>query len=145
MREDTLTRLLEGWLVSETRLQFLVRSGKAQPVFLQGVYPFVGTGIVDLAALNHDLSYEVPAGKSAEVLYIRAGNSSDELVYLALMANGKPIRYIPLGPSANQHVPLAIVESHPGGTLLEVSIGAPRGVTGVIEGEPLSGTEFSLT
>lgn len=132
MREDTLTQLMEGSLVSESRLQFLTRTGKAAPQFLQGVYPFVGGGIVDLAPLNRELSFEVPRGKSAEVLYIRAGNSSDELVYLALMADGRPIRYIPLGPSANQHVPLAIVESHPAGTLLEVWLGAPKGVTGVI-------------
>jgi len=123
---------MEGSLVSESRLQFLTRTGKASPQFLQGIFPFIGSGIVDLAPLNRELCYEVPSGKSAEVLYIRAGNSSDELVYLALMADGRPIRYVPLGPSANQHVPLAIVESHPAGTLLEVWLGAPKGVSGVI-------------
>jgi len=132
MRDDSLVRLMEGSLVSETRLQFLVRTGKATPHFLQGVYPFVGDGIVNLASLNHDLAFTVPDGRSAEVLYVRAGNSSEELVYLALVADGKPIRYVPLGPSTNQHVPLAIVESHAAGTVLEVMIGAPKGVTGVI-------------
>lgn len=128
--EDLLTT--NGTLISENRLQHLLRTGRALPRFLQGVYPFLGRGIVELASINHDLSYEVPEGCTAEVLYARAGNSSDQFIYLALVANGKPIRYFPLAPSAHEHVPLAIVETHPAGTTLEVWIGAPKSSTGIV-------------
>lgn len=132
MREDTVQLVSDNTLVSEGRAQHLIRTGKAVPRFMQGVFPFVGRGIVDLGVINHELSYEVPKGKTVEALYIRAGNSSEALIYIALVANGKPIRYVPLGPSGTEHIPLAIVETHPAGTLLEVWIGAPKNLTGMV-------------
>ena len=132
MREDTIQKLTDGSLVSENRVPYLIRTGRATPRFLQGVFPFVGRGIVDLGEINHELTYEVPKGKLAEALYIRAGNSSEALIYIALIANGKPIRYVPLGPSGTEHIPLAIVESFPAGTILQVWIGAPKNLTGMV-------------
>lgn len=119
-------------LVSETRLESLLRLGKARPHFLQGVYPFVGRGVFELAPLNDALSYTVPAGQAAEIIYVRAGNLSDDLLYLTLSADGRSIRYFPVGPKADFHVPLAIVESFPAGTRIDVCLAAPRGLSGTI-------------
>ena len=119
-------------VTSETRLQRLVRTGAATPRFLQGVYPFVGRGVFDLGPLNDALSYRVPPGRTAEVVYFRAGNLSDDLLYLTLSADGKPVRYFPVGPKADFHVPLVIVESHPAGTRIEVGLAAPRGLSGTV-------------
>ena len=119
-------------ITTETRQQHLIRTGQAAPRFLQGVYPFAGRGVFDLAPLNDDLCYQVPAGKTAEVIYFRAGNLSDDLLYLALSLNGRPIRYFPVGPKADFHVPLSIVESYPAGSRIEVCLAAPRGLTGTI-------------
>ena len=121
-----------AFVASETRLQHLIRTGAATPRFLQGVFPFVGRGIFDLAPLNDALSYAVPKGASAETLYFRAGNGSDDLLYLALSADGAPIRYFPVGPRGDIHVPLAIVEVHPAGTQIEVCLAAPRGLAGTV-------------
>ncbi len=121
-----------GVITSETRHQYLVRTGKATPRFLQGVFPFLGRGISDLRLLNDALRYRVPAGKSAEVLYFRAGNVSEDLIYLVLSAGGTPIRYFPAGPKADIHVTLAITESHGEGKRLEVGLAAPRGLSGTV-------------
>ena len=119
-------------IITETRHQRLTRTGQATPRFLQGVYPFAGRGFFDLAPLNDDLCYQVPAGKSAEVIYFRAGNLSDDLLYLALSLNGRPIRYFPVGPKADFHVPLSIVETYPAGSRIEICLAAPRGLTGTV-------------
>jgi hypothetical protein len=118
--------------MSETRHQRLIRTGEAIPKFLQGVYPFAGRGVFDLGPLNDALTYTVPAGKTAEVVYFRAGNLSDDILYMAVSANGIPIRYFPCGPKADLHVPLAIVEPYTEGTRIEICLAAPRGLTGTI-------------
>jgi assimilatory nitrate reductase catalytic subunit len=103
-RQTTSTVSHSDFLVSETRLERLIRTGEATPRFLQGVYP-------------------VPPNKTAEVLYFRGGN---------LSADGAPVRYFPVGPKADFHVPLAIVEPHPADTRLEVGLAAPRGLAGTV-------------
>ena len=119
-------------IATETRQQQRLRTGEATPRFLQGVFPFAGRGFFDLGPLNDALCYQVPAGKTAEVIYFRAGNLSDDLLYLALSVNGLPIRYFPVGPKADFHVPLSIVEAHPAGSRIEVCLAAPRGLTGSV-------------
>ena len=119
-------------ITSETRLEYLLRVGKATPRFLQGVYPFAGRGVFELAPLHDDLMYVVPAGKVTQVVYFRAGNVSDDLLYLTLVANDTPVRYFPVGPKSDFHVPLAIVESYPAGTHLQIGLAAPRGLTGSV-------------
>jgi hypothetical protein len=47
---------------------------EAVPRFLQGLFPF----------------------KRAQLIYLRAGNSSGELVYLLLTRDGKPMRSVPV-------------------------------------------------
>ena len=119
-------------ITTETRQQQKLRTGEAAPRFLQGVFPFAGRGFFDLGPLNDALCYQVPPGKSAEVIYFRAGNLSDDLLYLALSVNGQPVRYFPVGPKADFHVPLSIVESHPAGSRIEICLAAPRGLTGSV-------------
>ncbi len=119
-------------VITETRHQRLLRSGAATPRFLQGVYPFAGRGVFELAPLHDDLCYTVPSGATAEVIYLRAGNLSDDLLYLALSVNGRAVRYFPVGPKSDFHVPLAIIESHPAGSRIEVALAAPRGLGGTV-------------
>ncbi|MGI4790564.1 MAG: hypothetical protein ACRYFS_17150 [Janthinobacterium lividum] len=119
-------------VATETRQQRLTRLGLATPRFLQGVYPFAGRGFFDVGPLNEALCYEVPAGATAEVIYFRAGNLSDDLLYLSLCVNGQPVRYFPVGPKADFHVPLSITETHLAGARIEVGIAAPRGLSGSV-------------
>jgi hypothetical protein len=85
-------------VLTETVNERLLRTSAATPKFLQGVFPFMGRGMFDLAPLDDALSYTVPFGKRARCVYLRAGNHSEDLVYLVLSANGKPLRYFPIGP-----------------------------------------------
>ena len=123
---------LDETIITETRQQRRVRLGLAVPRFLQGVFPFMGRGFFDLGPLHDSLTYTVPVGKAAEVVYFRAGNLSDDLVYLALCVSGKPVRYFPVGPKADFHVPLSIVETNPAGSRIEVGLAAARGLSGSI-------------
>jgi hypothetical protein len=120
------------YVISETRLQRMLSNGAAVPRFLQGVYPFAGRGVFDLAPLHDELAYVVPKGKVGQVLYVRGGNHSEDLLYLAITVDGKPVRYFPVGPKADFHVPLAIVEDYPAGSRIELCLAAPRGLTGTV-------------
>ena len=126
------TETISGTVTTETRQQRLTRTGQATPRFLQGVFPFAGRGFFDLGPLNDALCYQVPEGCTAEIIYFRAGNLSDDLLYLALSVNGRPVRYFPVGPKADFHVPLSIIESHPAGSRIEIGLAAPRGLTGTV-------------
>ena len=80
------------------------------PRFINGVFAFNGAGLA------------TPRG----------GNSSDELVAVSLMRDGKPMRTFPIGAKAGIHVPLAVVEDLMPDSRIEVFIGAPDGVSGQI-------------
>jgi len=127
MSDDT-----PSFVLSETRHQRLLRTGQGTPRFLQGVFPFAGRGLFDLGPLNDGLRYTVPAGCVCEVPYFRAGNMSDDIIYLSLSVDSKPVRYFPIGPKADIHVPLAIVELYPAGSRIDVCLAAPRGLTGTV-------------
>ena len=116
----------------ESQTHYLIRIGKARPRFLQGAYPFIGHGIAEVEPLNDGLTYIVPKRCTAELIYFRAGNLSDDLIYLTVMANGKAIRYFPVGPKSDVHVPLAIVESYPEATRFEIGLAAPNRLTGTV-------------
>ena len=103
---------------------------EATPRFLNGVYPFRGSGYDYAIAVSDKLVYTVPADKRAQLIYLRAGNSSAELVYLALIRDGKPMRYFPIGAKCGVHVPLAVVEDLFPETKLEVLLAAPAGASG---------------
>lgn len=102
-----------------------------KPKFIQGVFAFEGRGLTTPSALGNG-SYKVPADKRAQLIYMRAGNSSDELVSLVLLRDGKPMRYFPIGAKASFHVSLAVVEDIFPESLLEIQVAAPPGSTGEI-------------
>ena len=105
---------------------------KSSPRFLQGVYPISGEGLAKPGPIDPALRYTVPAGLSAQALYFRGGNSTDELVYVLLVRDGVPMRWFPIGAKGDVHVPLRVVEDLTGGTVVELHAAAPEGITGEI-------------
>jgi hypothetical protein len=97
-----------------------------KPVFLQGVFPYGGMGLTNPRPFVPELTYKVPEDKRAQLVYFRAGNPTDELIYVLLKRNGKPMRYFPVGAKAAAHVELAVIEDLEPGTSLEVLIAAPE-------------------
>ncbi len=67
------------------------------PRFIQGVYSFEGLGLEQPVPLHPAVGYTVPRDKRAQLIYLRAGNSTSELVYLLLKATATPMRYFPIG------------------------------------------------
>lgn len=105
---------------------------ESRPKFLNGVYAFTGAGYDKLAPLSDKLVYTVPSDKRTQLIYLRAGNSCGELIYLVLMRGGEPMRYFPLAAKGAEHVPLAVVEDIFPETRLEVFFAAPAGATGTL-------------
>jgi hypothetical protein len=103
---------------------------EAAPRFLQGVFPFKGGGLDKPVPLGGKLAYKVPSDKRAQLIYLRAGNSSTELVYLLLMRDGKPMRYFPVGAKSSDHVALVVTEDIFPDTELDVLLAAPSGASG---------------
>jgi hypothetical protein len=103
-----------------------------QAKFLQGVYPFEGRGLERPFRLTEALLYEVPLNKRAQLLYVRAGNSTEAMIYIVLMQNDRPKRYFPIGAKADAHVTLAITEDIVPGNRFEVFIAAPERISGWI-------------
>jgi assimilatory nitrate reductase catalytic subunit len=102
------------------------------PRFLQGVHPFVGEGLEKPILLAPSLTYVVPLGATAQSLYFRGGNSTDELVCVVLMRDGTPMRYFPIGAKAATHVALRMVEDLLSDTRVELHVAAPEGLTGTL-------------
>jgi hypothetical protein len=103
-----------------------------KPSFIQGTFSFEGRGLERTAPLRPEVGYTVPPDKRAQLVYLRAGNSSAELVFLLLSLNGRPLRYFPLGAKAALHIPLAIVEDLAPESRLELAVGAPEGLRGSV-------------
>ena len=103
----------------------------SKPRFIQGVFPFEGGGLFHPFALR-DASYTVPDGHRAQLIYFRGGNSLDEMIYLALMRDGLPMRYFPIGAKSDTHVALAVVEDLLAGTRVEVFVAAPETARGTV-------------
>jgi hypothetical protein len=103
---------------------------EATPRFLNGVYAFQGSGYDKATPVSDKLAYTVPSDKRTQLIYLRAGNSSADLIYLTLMRDGKPMRYFPIGARSSEHVPLAVVEDLFPETRLEVMLAAPSGANG---------------
>ncbi len=102
------------------------------PRFLNGCYAFEGAGYDKPALLDPALVYVVPEDKRAQLIYLRAGNSSADLAFVSLMQDGKVARMFPVGAKAAMHVALAVVEDLPPDTRIEVFFGAPRGIGGTL-------------
>jgi hypothetical protein len=96
------------------------------------VLTFEGRGLLHPVSLGEAASYTAPADKRAQLVYLRAGQSLDDLAYLSLVRDGKVVRLFPLGAKASVHVPLAVVEDVQPESRLEVLIGAPEGSRGTL-------------
>ncbi|CAJ65459.2 MULTISPECIES: hypothetical protein [Frankia] len=102
------------------------------PRFLQGIVPFEGRGLDAPYPLGPAFSYVVPAGVTAQPLYFRGGNSTDELICLILQRDGAPMRFFPIGARASVHVPLRVVEDLAPATRIELHLAAPAGLLGML-------------
>ena len=102
------------------------------PRFIQGVFTFRGAGFTRLAPLTPTAMYKAPYDKRAQLIYLRAGNASADLVYLSLNRGGKSMRLFPVGAKSAIHVPLSIVEDIDPESELELCIGAPEGIDGTL-------------
>jgi hypothetical protein len=102
------------------------------PKFIQGVFTFRGAGLARPAPLAPAATYKVPFDKRAQLIYLRAGNATSELVYLSLTRGGKSMRLFPVGAKEAIHVPLSIVEDIDPESDLELCIGAPEGLDGTL-------------
>ncbi len=100
------------------------------PRIIAGVFGFTGAGLMQPVPLDPATTYTVPADHRAQLVYLRAGNSTDALVTLVLMRDGTPMRLFPIGARAAQHVPLAVVEDLFPESVLTVHVAAPEGVAG---------------
>lgn len=100
-----------------------------KPAFIQGVFSFTGEGLEHPSPFSPPVTYTVPNDKRAQTIYFRAGNASDELIFLTMTCNGRAMRYFPVGAKAAVHVALAVVEDLAPGSLIELLAGAPQGKT----------------
>jgi hypothetical protein len=102
------------------------------PQFLQGIFEFEGKGLHDPFLLDSSLSYVVPPGATAQPVYFRGGNSTDEMISVILVRDGKPMRYFPIAAKGATHVALRVVEDLLADTVIEVFIAAPEGASGTV-------------
>jgi hypothetical protein len=104
----------------------------SKPRFLQGVFAFHGAGYDKPGPLDPSLLYVVPADKRAQLVYLRAGNSAADMIYIALMQGEQTMRLFPVAGTGATHVPLAVVEDLEPDTRIELFIGAPAGAVGTV-------------
>jgi len=105
---------------------------EATPKFLRGIFAFEGEGYDQPVPLAPDFGYTVAADKRAQPVYLRAGNSSGELIVLAVLLDGAVLRLFPIGAKSAEHVPLAVVEDIAPDSRLELTVAAPAGAAGVV-------------
>ncbi len=103
-----------------------------KPIFIQGVFGFEGAGLTNPASLAPAAVYKVPPDARTQVIYLRAGNSANELICLSLLRDGKVMRHFPVGAKQGMHVPLAMTEDVFPESRLEITVSAPKGVSGVV-------------
>ena len=104
----------------------------SQNRFLQGIYPFEGAGLDKPVPISSDLVHLVPDGVISQALYFRGGNTTDELITVVLLRDGVPMRYFPIAAKGDVHVPLRVVEDIEGGSVIELQLIAPSGVSGSV-------------
>ena len=102
------------------------------PRFLQGAFEFEGQGLAKPSLLHPTLTHTVPEGVTGQVLYVRAGNSSDELASIVMVIDGAPSRWLPVGAKGDMHVSLRVVEDLLSGSTVELHYSAPEGATGTL-------------
>ena|SRR5438477_271838 len=102
------------------------------PKFIQGVYSFRGAGLDQAAPLQPAATYQVPFDKRAQLVYLRAGNSTDEMIVVSLKRGKDTLRLFPIGAKGSVHVPLAILEDIDPDSQLELCVGAKEGLAGLV-------------
>ncbi len=102
---------------------------ESTPKFVQGAFAFTGAGYEAPAPLA---STTISDDRRAQMVYLRAGNSSAEMVVVSVSRDGVPMRLFPIGAKGAVHAPLAVVEDIDPGTTLDLAIAAPAGVTGTV-------------
>ncbi len=102
------------------------------PRFINGVFSFTGSGLENAAPIGTGVAYVVPGDKRSQLIYFRGGNSSDAMIAVVLVRDGKPMRIFPIGAKASIHVPLAVVEDLDPESVVELKIAAPAGVAGQV-------------
>lgn len=100
------------------------------PRFINGVFAFSGTGLENPAPIGAGLAYTVPGDKRSQLIYFRAGNSSDAMVAVTFMRGGKAMRIFPIAAKGAVHVPLVVVEDLEPETAIHFMVSAPAGVSG---------------
>lgn len=101
--------------------------------FLRGAFPFRGRGRADPAPLGCELRHIVAGGVVAQLVYFRGRNDSGELIYIVLMRDGEAMRHFPITAHGEVYIPLRVVEDVPGGSVIELHIAAPEGLTGTVD------------
>ncbi len=107
-------------------------SDSSTPRFLQGLFAFKGAGFETLAVIDDSLTLTVPDGSTLQAVYFRGGNSSDEMITIALMHGGKPVRYFPIAAQGGTHVPLRLVEDFLEGAEISLALAAPTSASGTV-------------
>jgi len=102
----------------------------SKPRFLQGVFEFTGGGYHEPMLLDRSLIYKVPLDKRAQLVYLRAGNSGANMIYISLIQDGKPVRLFPVAGHGATHVPLAVIEDIEPDTEIKLYFAAPAGAVG---------------
>ncbi|HWA71566.1 MAG TPA: molybdopterin oxidoreductase [Polyangiaceae bacterium] len=102
------------------------------PRFIQGVYSFRGAGLANPVVLRPAATHRVPFDKRAQLIYLRAGNASGEMIYVSLNRGERSVRLFPIGARSAIHVQLAIVEDIDPDSTLELRVGAPEGLDGTV-------------
>lgn len=102
----------------------------SRPKNITGVFPFVGVGLDRPVPLDASVVYRVPPDRRAQAIYLRAGNSADELACLTVTRDGAVMRLFPVGAKAAIHVPLAVLEDLEPDVTIEVLVSAPEGAEG---------------
>lgn len=102
------------------------------PEFLQGTFAFTGAGYDQPSVFAEGLTDRVPGTRRARVIYFRGGNSSTEMVNVALPRDGKPMRHFPIGAKGAVHVPFAVVEDLEPDQTVTLLVAAPAGCSGIL-------------
>ncbi len=100
--------------------------------FLQGTFAFTGAGYDQPSVFAEGLTYRVPGTRRAQLIYCRGGNSSTEMVNVALLRDGKPMRHFPIGAKGAVHVPLAVVEDLEPDQTVTLLVAAPAGCSAIL-------------
>jgi len=100
------------------------------PKFIQGVYAFKGAGLDTPKPFSPRAVYQVPGYKRAQLIYVRLGNSTSELVTLLLARDSRAMRYFPVGGKSAYHVSLAVTEDLFPESEIELLVAAPEDLEG---------------